>query len=155
MRTAGAQLMRDEFPPIGELLPHRGRAVMLDRVLANSENHIVAQLRITRAHPLFMPGHGVPVWAGIEFMAQAAAAHAGLKGRRSGSAPRMGMLLGTRRYETQCDYFAEGLELEIRAEREFGSDEGLGACRCSISSHGQTLASATLIIIEISETLTP
>lgn len=139
------------FPPIAELLPHDGPAVWLDAVLEDSENLIRASAHITREHPLFAPGHGVPVWAGIELMAQAVAAHAGMESRRSGQPPRKGMLLGTRRYQAQADYFTEGAQLEILAEREFGGSGGLGACNCKIVHNGRTLASATIIIIEISE----
>ncbi|HKS93845.1 MAG TPA: 3-hydroxylacyl-ACP dehydratase [Gammaproteobacteria bacterium] len=147
--------MHDAFPPVAELLPHCGRAVMLDAVLEHSANHTVARVCIVRAHPLFVAGHGVPAWAGIEFMAQAAAAHAGLNSRRSGGAPRIGMLLGTRRYQAHTDYFAENMQLEVRAEREFGDSQGVGACRCRISHNGQTLASATLIVVETSEAFAP
>lgn len=147
--------MDSQFPPIAELLPHRGHAVMLDAVLEHSQNHIRVSRHITRSHPFFIDGHGVPAWVGIELMAQAAAAHAGLRSRRSGSAPHMGMLLGTRRYQMHTDYFTEDTQLEILAEREFGDSQGVGACRCSISSNGRILASATLIIIETSEASAP
>jgi len=143
--------MGTSFPPIAELLPHRGRAVWLNAVLEDSENHIRASAQITRAHPLFTPDQGVPAWAGIELMAQTVAAHAGMQSRRSGRPPRKGMLLGTRRYQTQADYFPEGAQLEILAEREFGDSSGLGACNCRILHNQKILASATIIIIEISE----
>lgn len=147
--------MAGAFPPVAELLPHRGHAVMLDAVLEHSENHTVARVCITRTHPLFLAGHGVPVWAGIEFMAQAAAAHAGLNNRRSGDAPRIGMLLGTRRYQAHTDYFVENMQLEVRAEREFGASQGVSACRCRISHNEQILASATLIVVESTEAWAP
>lgn len=147
--------MDNKFPPIAELLPHRGHAVMLDAVLERSQNHIRVSRHITRSHPFFIDGHGVPAWVGIELMAQAAAAHAGLRSRRSGSAPHMGMLLGTRRYQMHTDYFTEDTQLEILAEREFGDSQGVGACRCSITSNGRILANATLIIIETSEAPAP
>lgn len=147
--------MAGAFPPVADLLPHRGPAVMLDAVLEHSPDHTVARVCIARTHPLFVAGRGVPVWAGIEFMAQAAAVHAGLNNRRSGDAPRVGMLLGTRRYQAHTDYFAEHIQLEVRAQREFGDSRGVGACRCDISHNGQILASATLIVVETSEDPTP
>ncbi|MGH8278861.1 MAG: hypothetical protein ACRETQ_04760 [Gammaproteobacteria bacterium] len=143
--------MNMEFPPVAELLPHRGRAVLIDSILENSAGRIRAGAQITGAHPLFVPGCGVPSWAGIELMAQAIAAHAGLEGRRSKLPPRMGMLLGTRRYQMASAWFPEGARLEIVAEREFGESGGVGACACRILCHGQTLATATIIVIEISE----
>jgi predicted hotdog family 3-hydroxylacyl-ACP dehydratase len=147
--------MAGDFPAIAELLPHCGKAVWLDAVLEKSANHIRARACITREHTLFVAGHGVPAWAGIEFMAQAAAVHAGLENRDSGRPPRMGLLLGTRRYQMHAAYFPEGAQLEILAQREFGDSGSMGACRCTISSAGRILASATLIILETDEGLVP
>lgn len=138
---------------ISELLPHKGPAVMIDQVLEDSRDSIRVSARITAAHPFFVAGHGVPNWVGIEMMAQAIAAHAGLNGRREQREPRAGMLLGTRRYETTSPWFEEGANLEILAEREFGDNGGLAACNCRIMQDGQTLATATIIIIEIDEEL--
>jgi predicted hotdog family 3-hydroxylacyl-ACP dehydratase len=147
--------MDNRFPPITELLPHRGRAVLLDAVLENTEDRIRASAHITSNHPFFVAGHGVPAWVGIELMAQAAAAHAGMESRRLRHPPRKGLLLGTRRYQMQSGYFPDGAQLEIIAEREFGGSNGVGACACRIVSQSQILASATIIIIEISEDMMP
>lgn len=138
---------------ITELLPHQGSAVLIDQVLEDSRDSIRVSAYITAAHPFFVAGHGVPSWVGIEMMAQAIAAHAGLNGRREQREPRAGMLLGTRRYETTAAWFREGMDLEIVAEREFGDNGGLAACNCSVSCGGATLAKATIIIIEIDDEL--
>lgn len=141
-----------DFPPIAELLPHAGPAVLLDAVLEQDPDGLRARLRITSQHPYFEPGRGVPAWVGIELMAQAIAAHAGLFARRSQNPPKKGMLLGTRRYEARVSHFAEGSELEVEARREFGEDEGgVAACLCRITSGGRELATATLIIMQVDE----
>jgi 3-oxoacyl-[acyl-carrier-protein] synthase-1 len=140
------------YPPVAELLPHAGAAVLLDAVVEQRADSLRARLRITPAHPYFEPGRGVPVWVGIELMAQAIAAHAGLIARRSQNPPKKGMLLGTRRYEASVAYFTEGTELEVQAHREFGEDAGgVAACVCSISCGGKELATATLIIVQVDE----
>lgn len=141
--------MNMPFPPASELIPHRGRAALIDEVLADSEHSIRTAAHISSAHPFFVAGHGVPSWVGIELMAQTIAAHAGLSGRRDQRAPRAGMLLGTRRYQTSTPWFREGARLEILAEREFGDSGGLAACACSIQCDGQTLAQASIIIVEM------
>lgn len=139
------------YHDITEVLPHKGPAVLIDKVIDDSRDSIRVTAQIDSTHRFFVAGHGVPSWVGIEMMAQAIAAHAGLSGRRENREPRTGMLLGTRRYETTTPWFPEGANLEILAKREFGEDGGLAACQCAILCNGQTLASATIIIIEINE----
>lgn len=141
--------MNEVFPSAAELLPHQGRAVLIDEVLMDSENSIRVTARITREHPFFVTGHGVPNWVGIELMAQAIAAHAGLSARRSQQPPRVGMLLGTRSYHTETLYFRDGALLEILAKQEYGDTGSIAACACTILCDGLMLAQATLIIIEI------
>ncbi|MGE5626204.1 MAG: hypothetical protein ACM3ZT_11720 [Bacillota bacterium] len=146
-----------DYPAITELLPHRGPAVLLDTVLEDTPDKIRARARIGADHPYFVAGRGVPAWVGIELMAQAAAAHAGLKARLSQKPPNAGMLLGTRRFEALEPWFREGMELEVVAEQEFGAtgEGGVSACVCSIYSGGRTLATATLVVLEIIEGMKP
>ncbi|HET6656111.1 MAG TPA: 3-hydroxylacyl-ACP dehydratase [Gammaproteobacteria bacterium] len=136
------------FPPPAELLPHAGSAVLLDGILSHTDEVIEAAANITSAHPFFVADYGVPVWVGVELMAQAIAAHAGLSGRRAGRAPRRGMLLGTRRYHAQTNWFEDGARLIVRAEREFGGEGGMAVCVCRIDCDGRTLAEARITIIE-------
>lgn len=141
--------MTGRYPPAAELLPHEGRAVLIDAVLEDTRDSIRVSAHVDAANPYFVPGRGVPVWVGIELMAQAIAAHAGLGARRDNRPPRAGMLLGTRRYEASAPYFPEGAELEVRADRDFGDDGGLAACACTILCGGETVVKATIIIVEI------
>jgi predicted hotdog family 3-hydroxylacyl-ACP dehydratase len=139
------------YPPIAELLPHRGASVLLDAVLEDHAGGLRARVTIRSDHPYLVPGRGIPAWVGIELMAQAAAAHAGLKARSSQMPPNGGMLLGTRRFEALEPWFREGMELEVSAEQEFGEsgEGGVSACVCAIRSGGRTLATATLVVLEI------
>ncbi len=141
--------MAGTFPPAAELLPHQGQAALIDKILEDTQDSIRVSARITPENPYFVPGLGLPVWVGIELMAQAIAAHAGLAARRERRSPRAGMLLGTRRFEAGAAYFPAGSELEVRAQRDFGDDGGLAACACTILSGDRVLARATIIIVEI------
>lgn len=137
------------YPEPAELLPHTGRAVLLDEIIDDTGEHIVAGATITAAHPFFVDGHGVPAWVGIELMAQAIATHSGLLGQRTQRAPRRGMLLGTRRYRSHVPWFADGAHLDVHAAVTFGQEgSSMAACACRIDSDGQTLAEATIIIVE-------
>ncbi|HEX7341991.1 MAG TPA: 3-hydroxylacyl-ACP dehydratase [Rhodanobacteraceae bacterium] len=139
------------YPSPAQLLPHAGPAILIDAILDDAENHVVVGATITAAHPYFVAGHGVPVWVGIEMMAQAVAAHGCLSARRDGAAaPRQGMLLGTRHFDGHVAWFVEGAQLSIHAERAFGHDGGgMAACDCRIESAGQCLAQATIIVLEM------
>ncbi|MGA9852062.1 MAG: 3-hydroxylacyl-ACP dehydratase [Gammaproteobacteria bacterium] len=144
--------MTEPLPAVAELLPHTGSAILVDELRAETADGVIAIARIGRAHALFAPQqHGVPSWVGIELMAQAIALHAGLLARRGSGRPRVGYLLGTRRYAPSVANFARGLELEIRAERSYLDDSGLGAYDCSIVSNGSALASATLTVFQTEE----
>ncbi|MDE2234185.1 MAG: hypothetical protein KGK44_01400 [Gammaproteobacteria bacterium] len=140
--------MNQAFPPIQELLPHRGPAILIDEVLSDSEDSIRVAANINRNHPYFMLGRGVPSWVGIELMAQAVAAHAGLANRRTNTAPRIGMLLGVRSFNTETRYFHEGELLEITSISQFGESGDIAACACTIQCGGKIVAQGTLIIMQ-------
>lgn len=144
--------MSVSYPPPAELLPHAGGAILIDEIVSDSDSVIEAAAIITAEHPYFVAGEGVPAWVGIELMAQAIAAHAGLSGRRANRAPRRGMLLGTRRYAARVSWFTDGARLTVRAEREFGDEGGMAACLCRIDCDGQMVADAKIIIVEEEET---
>ena len=65
---------------VAELLPHDPPMVLIDKVLSYDENSLVAEVAI-RPDSAFCGANGVPGWVGIEYMAQAIAAHAGASGR--------------------------------------------------------------------------
>jgi predicted hotdog family 3-hydroxylacyl-ACP dehydratase len=88
------------------------------------------------AGTLFLDGGAVGAWVGVEYMAQAVAAHAGHGARLRGEAVRVGFLLGTRRYQCDVDAFAAGSELVIEAVRCFHDDEGMAMFACRIDAPG-------------------
>ena len=123
------------FPPIAELVPHSGRMLLLDRVVAADADSLQAEVDITAAS-MFAGEHGVGNWIGIEYMAQAVAAFAGWQAMQhamagdagaggdanssidadagTSRAPRkIGFLLGSRRYDCEscesCTFRESGL----------------------------------------------
>ena len=120
-----------EFPPVAELLPHRGRAVLLDRVLAHDATTTVCSVE-TSASTLFHDADGgVPATVGLEYMAQTIAAHGGLLDRDAGREARPGFFLGTRRLTLAVTRFEPGQCLEVTATHLRGST-GLLAFDCAI-----------------------
>lgn len=133
--------------PISHWVPHAGAMCLLDRALTADEQSLTAEVTI-RAEGLFGSAEGVGGWVGIEYMAQAVAAWAGWHARQNGQAPRVGYLLGTRRYDCRRPRFAVGETLTITVRCAFRADNGLGQFDCSINSGDDTIATAALTVFE-------
>ena len=131
--------------PVRELLPHDPPMVLLDRVTRFDESTLTAEVDIG-ADSMFCADDGVPGWVGIEYMAQAVAAHAGYKGRLEGKQPAIGYLLGTRAYECAVPVFPIGATLQVHVESLF-VEMGLGAFACQIDI-GETIATAKINVYQ-------
>lgn len=127
------------------LLPHRAPMILIDRVLAYDVQAKRADVEVTIGPgQVFFDGTGVPAHVAIEYMAQAAAALVGLNDLASGTEPRPGLLLGTRKLELNLDHFADGETYRITAHCEF-EDAEAAAFACAIAdAAGKTVATATL-----------
>ena len=119
------------MPDIGALVPHSGAMVLLDRLVRVDQESLCAEVTI-RADSLFFDGTGVGSWVGIEYMAQAIAAHAGHAALARGGAVKVGFLLGARRYEATRPGFTLGSVLQVHVCRVLQGENGLGAFECHI-----------------------
>ena len=137
------------WPPraMDKWVPHRGAMSLIDDVVHHDDLTIVARVRVSADGP-FTGAEGVPAWVGIEYMAQAVAAWSGARARAGGGSPRIGYLLGSRRYEAAVPAFAIGAELEVFAQCELMGDNGLGMFDCRITQDGRVLASGRLSVFE-------
>jgi predicted hotdog family 3-hydroxylacyl-ACP dehydratase len=134
------------FPPIEELLPHRGIMLWLQSVTAADDTGIEAHATVPAEAWCLDADGAMPAWMGIELMAQAIAAHAGLRGRLLGKPTRPGVLLGTRSYRADSPSFPAGARLLVSARIASADESGFGAYECSIRGPAGPLASATLKI---------
>lgn len=139
------------YPEIRELVPHSGPMILLDRVLAADEESLVAEVLI-RSDSMFCDAQGVGVWVGVEYMAQAIAAHAGYLAGLRGEAVKVGFLLGARRYETSTPLFAIDSVLQVQVRRVLQGENGLAAFECSILDRDKSsdivLAQATITVFQ-------
>ena len=119
---------------VAELIPHSGKMVWLDRIVDCDDNSLSAEF-VVRANGLLGNDETVPAWAGIEYMAQAIAAYAGIMSRRAGEPVKPGFLLGTRRYSSNVAEFKVGSTLTVRVEKII-QDNTLGAFECKIQGDG-------------------
>jgi len=131
---------------VADLLPHVGPAVMLDEVIALSESSLSAIVTIG-PHSAFRQQNGVPAHVGIEYMAQTCGACSGARARRIGEKPRLGFILGTRRYHATRAWFADGERLVVTVDLVY-LDEEVGVFDCVIRSGGDIVANAQLMVSE-------
>jgi len=139
----------DTWPPheMDSWVPHRGAMNLLTAVEHVDDQTIRARV-VVPAQGLFVADGGVPAWVGIEYMAQAVAAWSGARVRAGGGSPRIGFLLGSRRYEAMVPRFEAGARLDVFAQCELMGDNGLGMFDCRVSQDGRVLASGRLSVFE-------
>jgi predicted hotdog family 3-hydroxylacyl-ACP dehydratase len=122
--------------PVAELIPHAGDMILIDRVESFEEEQIITRLTV-RPGGLFNRADGsLPVWVGIELMAQSVAAFAGCQARLRGDPVALGFLLGTRKFECNVEQFPVGAELSIRATRSLEDESGMGIFECHLTGPG-------------------
>ncbi len=132
--------------PLDELVAHRPPMRLLDRMIEVSDSAAIAETVVRADNPLFVPGFGLPAYTGLEMMAQAIAAIDGMKRKMHGLPPKIGFLLGCRRYSVRCVEFREGIRLTVAANMVF-SDGEMFAFSCRIDGEdGGELAAANLSV---------
>ncbi|MES2048360.1 MAG: hotdog family protein [Pseudomonadota bacterium] len=132
------------LPAIRSLVPHSGAMVLLDRVVFVDDEKLSAEVNITR-DTVFFDGDGVAAWVGIEYMAQAIAAHAGYLSGLRGDPVKVGFLLGARRYECSRASFPLGSVLKISVQKILQAENGLGAFECRIDDSQDSTATAVAL----------
>jgi predicted hotdog family 3-hydroxylacyl-ACP dehydratase len=140
---------RGPWPPhaMDAWVPHRGALSLLETVERCDDQGIVARVRVP-FDGLFGGADGMPAWVGIEYMAQAVAAWSGGRARAGGGSPKIGYLLGSRRYEAAVAVFEAGSTLQVSARCELMAENGLGMFDCRIECDGRVLASGRLSVFE-------
>jgi predicted hotdog family 3-hydroxylacyl-ACP dehydratase len=122
-----------------QTLPHRPPMLLIDEILDYEAESVRCLVRITR-DSLYCADGGVPAWVGLEYMAQAMGVYSGIELLQKGEAPRIGFLLGTRRYESAVPAFAIGAQLEVSARVTLWEEDNLYAFDCAIVESGRKLA---------------
>lgn len=129
---------------IAALLPHGPGFLLLDALLEYGAEHASCLVEIGPQSLFFEEGHGVPGWVGIEYMAQAIGAYAGIVRTQAGLPIEIGLLLGTRRYACSRAMFAPGTRLTVRVEQLVRDGSGVAAFACTIHDGNEQLARAEI-----------
>lgn len=107
------------FPPVATLVPQSGPMCLLDRVLEHDPDRTVCAVDPKDSALLAGADGSVPVFVGLEYLAQCIAAHGGLTARAHGEPLRPGLFLGARRVSFRVQHFSSDCELlvEVRHHR--------------------------------------
>ncbi len=114
------------FPPVAMVVPHAGPMCLLGRILAHDPTRTVVSVDPARSALLAAPDGSVPVFVGLEYMAQCVAAHGGLAARARGETLGPGLFLGARRVSFGVQGFAPDRELVVEVRHHRG-ERGLVA----------------------------
>ena len=131
------------YRPI-DLLPQRPPMLLLDSIIDYDEDRLRAGVNIEAMSLFFEPQQGVPAYVGLEYMAQTAAAHAGLDQVQRFEPPAIALLLGCREYRCSVSYFARGSALVVEARLLMRGEQDFAAYDCHIGCGTEQLARATL-----------
>ena len=94
----------------------------------------------------------IPAWVGVEYMAQCAAVHGGLRGRAHGEAPRPGLFVGSRRLAFRCASFAPDTALFVTARLAAGRGDSLAFdCTVEDPAGGPPLVEGRLNVVLLRE----
>jgi predicted hotdog family 3-hydroxylacyl-ACP dehydratase len=128
-----------------QILCHRSPMILLDEVVEAGENYLVARVDIREGVPFYNEVQGVPAWVGLEYMAQAIAAFAGLRARDAGEPIPLGLLIGCRRYTSDKACFAPGDRIEVRVQELASEEYGFASFDCTLYA-GEAIANARLAV---------
>ncbi len=134
-----------------KILPHKNPMILIDRVINYDlqAKKLNAEVDI-KPQKLFFDNvdNCVPVWVGIEYMAQSVGALSGIYCKQyKGSKIDLGFVIGVRNYECFTPGFKNGQCLTIKIEQLFFDSE-LGAFDCVITDGAQILIKAQLNVFQ-------
>jgi predicted hotdog family 3-hydroxylacyl-ACP dehydratase len=134
------------------IIPHKGKMLLLNRVLEyNSDHSIRAEYDITRNCIFYDPEtEGVPAWAGFEFMAQAISALSGIMSRERGEKPKIGFILSIPSMRMEIPLFKSGSSVEVRV-KETDCTDMIYSFDGAAFLEGRKVMEGKLMVIEVSE----
>ncbi len=138
------------FPPVEVLLPHADPMLLLNECTDFGDDFAATRCVIGDKCRLFRMADGrFGSWLLIELMAQTIGVFAGLKNRTQGLGPKIGFLLGTRRFETSVGFLHEGDIVDVKTNCVFFGQEGLPSqFECRAEMNGNVVATANLTVFE-------
>ena len=134
--------------PIETFLLHRESMLLIKSIIGYGDNWLEASIDVS-ASSLFLSEQGVvPSWVGVEYMAQAISAFAGVMAWREGRKPEVGCLLGTRRYSVVDHNFDPEELLSVKVTQLLRDENNLVLFDCHIYRGDKSIAAAEIKAIQ-------
>lgn len=133
--------------PAREFVLHREPMLLLDTLVDIGADFACCEW--TASPSLFVGDQpGVPMYIGIETMAQSIAVYAGARAKARGLGPPLGFLLGTRHFKCSTSHFETGRTYRSECRELVRDSQGMASFACEISLDGARVASANIAVLE-------
>lgn len=129
---------------IDQVLPHAGHMLLLDELIEHRSTDVTCAVTIRPDTVLCDGVNGVPAWVGMEYMAQTTCAYSGVMEVREGIKPKISLLLGTRAFKTNVDFFPVGARLIVTSELVMRDEDDLAVFNCRILCNDEEWASCDI-----------
>jgi predicted hotdog family 3-hydroxylacyl-ACP dehydratase len=139
--------------PLEKLVPHRGKMLLLSKILSCEEknNSLLASVDISRSSFFYDDTlNGVPVWVGFEYMAQAIAALNGKNDLAKEQEPGFGFILSVSNFIANTPCFKQNSTLLVYVEETFEFDN-IFMFNCTIKQDEEELAKASISAVKIKD----
>lgn len=136
---------------VSELVPHKGKMLLLDRVQSYSLEEISISTEIDiRKDCMFYDENlgGVPAWIAFEYMAQSISALSGIYGRSKGEKPKVGFIMSVSSFKTDIPVFKTGDTVVVKVRQTIRMDMAV-TFDGSASVDGKPVVAATLNTVEV------
>lgn len=142
---------------LDELLPQAEPMILLSGYEPSSmPGKALAYVDISPSVPFYeLDQDGVPSCVALEYMAQTMALAVGEARQAAGELPRLGFVLGSRKFETFVEVFKTGCRYRVTAVNTY-QDESFGSFDCEVlDPDGVCVARASMTAFQPTGELTP
>lgn len=141
----------DSKESVSELVPHKGKMFLLDRIRDYDleRNSITTEIDIARDN-LFYEEElgGVPVWIAFEYMAQSVSALSGIHGRAKGEKPKNGFIMSVSAFNANIPVFKVGEKVVVNVLEKTRNDNAV-TFEGSAAVNGTLAVTAKLNTVEV------
>jgi predicted hotdog family 3-hydroxylacyl-ACP dehydratase len=148
--------MNEEFKTkeaTSELVPHKGKMLLLDRVQNYSLEDVNITTEIDISHnSLFYEDDlgGIPAWVAFEYMAQSISALSGIYGRTKGDKPKVGFIMSVSGFKADIPVFKDGETVVVTVHETVRMDKAVTFD--GVAKVGDKIAvTATLNTVEVDD----